>query len=782
MTATVHTLPMADGYTAQIIAQMIAAGIEAPPDQIIADGKVHRFASTPGHKSMTGWYIIHPDPVAPMWSFGDWRLGIKERGEGDPGRVLAPEELADRKKRLHDLRAKITAEEERFQAGAAIEARQRWDTCQPATAVHGYLKLKRIEPCGTRLDGADLLVPMRDITGKLWSLQEIAPDGRKHNQEGGRRKGCFFQIGELPALTFCVGEGFSTCATIHKATGYAVVSVGDAGNFETVAMALREKYPTSVMVICGDDDWLTRVNGKTKNVGKIAAQKAAKAVGGILALPWFGSARPAWATDFNDMEKLSGPDEVASCIKLAKIKHEEDLQRERDAEPPPSVPEDFGLSSADDSTAFSDDALALGVAQAHGKELRFVAPWARWLRWHEGRWAFDERLHTFDVVRKICRAAARGANEHGLRRTLASAKTVAAVERLARSDQRLAATVDQWDADPWKLNTPDGVIDLRTGNLAPANPLDYMTKITAAAPGGACPLWRMFIARITGDTELAAFLQRMLGYSLTGTTQDQCLFFLYGTGANGKSVLLSTVSSILADYHTTAPIETFTASSTERHPTELAGLRGARLVTSVETQEGRKWDETKVKLLTGGDKVSARFMRQDFFEFVPQFKLIIAGNHKPALRTVDEAIRRRFHLVPFGVTIPPAERDPHLTEKLKAEWPGILKWMIDGCLTWQRDGLNPPAAVRNATAAYLESEDAIASWLSDCCIRDPQAWEGSGTLFDSWHDWASKAGETIGTQKAFAENLTNRGFAPHRFNDRRGFRGVKVEGKSEWNQ
>jgi putative DNA primase/helicase len=257
-----------------------------------------------------------------------------------------------------------------------------------------------------------------------------------------------------------------------------------------------------------------------------------------------------------------------------------------------------------------------------------------------------------------------------LKRELLSAKTIAAVERLARSDPRLAASVDQWDRDPWLLNTPDGTIELKTGRMREHRREDYITKITAVGPCGDCPLWRTFLSRVTrADDELAAFIQRMLGYSLTGSTQDHALFFCHGGGANGKTVMLSTVAGILGDYHTTAPIETFTASVTDRHPTELAALRGARLVTASETQEGRQWDETKVKLLTGGDKISARFMRGDFFEFVPQFKLVIAGNHRPTLRTVDEAIRRRLNLIPFTVTIPPAERDPELTEKLKAEWP-----------------------------------------------------------------------------------------------------------------
>jgi putative DNA primase/helicase len=738
--------------TAQILAQMSAAGIEAPPDRIIADGKLHRFAPAPGRKGQTGWYVVHPDPAGAVWFFGDWRTDTKERGEGDPGRVLEPAEAAARKGRLQQLRAKITAEEARFQAGAAMEAKERWDRCPPAPDDHEYLRRKGIKACGARIDGDALLIPMRDASGKLWSLQEIRPDGWKSNQEGGRRKGCFFTIGEL-GDTLCIGEGFSTCATIHMATGYGVMSAGEAGNVEGVALALREKYPAATIIVCGDDDWMTRVNGKSRNVGKIAATKAAKAVSGVLALPWFGPARPAWASDFNDQARQSGLDSVHDTIRLSMITHDEELQRARQAEPPPATPEDFGLPAGEDVVAFSEDALALQFAGNHLDDLCFVAKWSQWLRFDgEGRWRNDERLGTFNDARKVCRAASLMENDQKARKKLASAQTVAAVERLARSDQRLAATFDQWDRDPWLLNTPGGTVNLRTGEMREHRRGDWLTKMTAASPEGACPRWRAFIGEITGgDAELAAFIQRMLGYSLTGSTQDQCLFFLFGRGANGKSVLLSTVAAILADYHTTAPIETFTASKGERHPTELAGLQGARLVTAIETEEGRRWAEAKIKSLTGGDKISARFMRGDFFEFTPVFKLIIAGNHKPSLRTVDEAIRRRFHLVPFAVTIPPERRDPDLLAKLKAEWPGILRWMIQGCLDWQREGLNPPAAVRDATQEYLEAEDALAAWIEECAARDPQRWEGTETLFGSWSGWATRAGEHIGSQRAFSD-------------------------------
>src|SRR5215831_3277307 len=201
----------------------------------------------------------------------------------------------------------------------------------------------------------------------------------------------------------------------------------------------------------------------------------------------------------------------------------------------------------------------------------------------------------------------------------------------------------------------------------------------------------------------------------------------------------------------------FTASSSEQHPTDLAGLRGARLVTAIETEDGTRWAESKIKSLTGGDRIAARFMRQGFFEYVPQFKLIIAGNHKPGLRSVDEAIRRRFNLIPFTVTIPPEERDHELDHKLRAEWPGILAWMIKGCLEWQRIGLAAPKTVTDATAAYLEAQDALAAWMDDQCERNPNAWERSAALFASWKAWAERSGEYAGDTKRFRDRLETRG-------------------------
>jgi len=443
----------------------------------------------------------------------------------------------------------------------------------------------------------------------------------------------------------------------------------------------------------------------------------------------------------------------------------------------PIFPDETGNSTEDGARppTFTDEALALRFAERHADDLRYVAAWSKWLIWDGRRWQFDDTLQAIDLARRVCREAAAECNKPKVAACLASAKTVAAVERLAKADRRLAATVDQWDADPWLLNTPSCIIDLRTGDHRSHHPGDYLTKITAVASAGRCPTWQNFLDRVTaGDKSLQQYLQRMAGYCLTGLTNEHALFFIYGTGANGKTTFINAVTAVAGDYHRTAPIETFVASSVERHPTDLAGLRGARLVTSVETEEGRRWAESKIKALTGGDKIAARFMRQDFFEFTPIFKLMIAGNHKPGLRSVDEAIRRRLNLIPFTVTIPPAERDPDLAEKLKAEWPGILAWAIEGCLAWQHGGLAAPAAVTAATTAYLETEDAIAAWMNEQCEQESGATERSSVLFASWKEWAEKAGETVGSQKNLSQKLEDRGFKKN--HDRRGtwFAGLRV--------
>lgn len=286
-----------------------------------------------------------------------------------------------------------------------------------------------------------------------------------------------------------------------------------------------------------------------------------------------------------------------------------------------------------------------------------------------------------------------------------------------------------------------------------------MTKIATAIPRGQCPRWLAFLADVTGgDADLAAYLQRVVGYCLTGVTSEHALFFLYGTGANGKSVFVNVITTILGDYAANAPMDTFMETRSDRHPTDLAGLRGARFVSSIETEQGRRWNESKVKAITGGDKVSARFMRQDFFEYVPQFKLVIAGNHKPSIRNVDEAMKRRLHLIPFTITIPPERRDGKLTEKLLLERDGILAWAAEGCGLWRQVGLKLPKVVVDATDEYFDEEDAIGEFLDEECQRHPQVRVSVADIFQRWQEWANRRGEYIGTSRWLMQQLCNRGF------------------------
>jgi putative DNA primase/helicase len=428
----------------------------------------------------------------------------------------------------------------------------------------------------------------------------------------------------------------------------------------------------------------------------------------------------------------------------------------------------------DAPAAVTEDSAALEFADRYQNELRFDHEIGKWFRWNGKYWECERTKLAFDWSRQLARKLASASPNKN--KQLSKTTFAAGVERFAQADRAFAVTSEIWDRDIWLFNTQAGIIDLGTGQMRPHNPLDYITRIAPTSPGGGAPTWLAVLKCITGDNqELIDYLQRVAGYCLTGSTQEHALFFLYGTGANGKSTFLNAITAAMGDYHRTAPIETFTSSNTDRHPTDLAGLRGARLVTAIETEEGRRWAESRIRTLTGGDPISARFMRQDFFEYKPQFKLIFAGNHKPGLRSVDEAIRRRFNLIPFTVTIPPKERDKKLGDKLQRELPGILAWMIEGSILWQRHGLRPPRVVTDATAAYLEAEDAIAAWLEDCCERSADKFTTSSCLFKSWSDWATANGEHVGSTKRFVAALEARGFKPGRRNFGRGFEDIKLK-------
>ena len=426
----------------------------------------------------------------------------------------------------------------------------------------------------------------------------------------------------------------------------------------------------------------------------------------------------------------------------------------------------------------TDDSLALEMGEKW-QDARHVALWGRWLFWPGVNWEEDERLlhltKTRDFLRKKAaevmawaekkaQAYLTAGDEESANKVLAwgkkearalrAAPKVANVVGLARSNTGQVATVAQWDGNPWLLGTPEGTVDLQTGKLRPASRGDYITKLTTVSPapaGAAAPKWQAFLERIfRHDPELIPYMQRVAGYALTGLVTEHALVFCWGMGGNGKGVFFNTLRYVLGKYAAVAAPDLLLETKGDRHPCDMAMLRGARLVIASEVAQGRAWDEPKLKSLTGGDPVTARLMRQDFFTFEPQFTLLVAGNHKPAFRSVDEAVRRRVQLVPFSQNIPPAERNPNLSDELRSEAAAILRWAVDGCAAWQREGLNPPAGVREASEAYLEGEDILGQWLDERCeVGNPRHLEAFDALFADWTHWAqANGGPSWGRQDA----------------------------------
>jgi P4 family phage/plasmid primase-like protien len=463
-----------------------------------------------------------------------------------------------------------------------------------------------------------------------------------------------------------------------------------------------------------------------------------------------------------------------------------------DGVPRPNMPVEFDLSH---------DGLALDLGRAgFDQDARHVALWNKWLFWSGVRWEIDERLDHLTRTRAFLRdraatlaesAEARAesetdekiatklrlmAKEQG--RMLRNKLTVASVESLARSNPASVARPEAFDADLLLLGTPGGTVDLRTGELRKAKRSDMITKLTscAPAPAGTQPeRWLAFLTEIFAeDAELIAFMQRAAGYALTGLTTEHKFLFLIGSGRNGKSVFLNTLTHLWGDYARRAAAETFLNSQGEKHSTGLAGLQGARLVAGSELPKGRTWDESVIKDLTGGDRMTARFMRGDFFDFDPQLTLIIAGNTQPSFRGVDEAIRARVVMVPFMVTIPPERRDSALLDKLKAEGPAILRWAIDGALEWQRRGLDVPASVAAASTEYMDGEDTLGQFLADETETDRQAFTATAEIHERFATWCDRQGLTSWTQNTLRKELKSRGFADHRQHNKRGFRGLRL--------
>lgn len=431
---------------------------------------------------------------------------------------------------------------------------------------------------------------------------------------------------------------------------------------------------------------------------------------------------------------------------------------------------DLIASPSEGPIEYSDGALASRLARLHVSDIRYVAGGLGWIAWDGVKWARDVAKRHVAFAREVCSKASYEATHSDM--PVAKAERIAArcasypvirnVASLAETDPAMQVSTDQLDADIYLLNCRNGIVDLRTGAVLPHDRSKLCTKVTSVDVDfeRGCPQWNAFLNEAcNGDMELKAYLQRLAGYSATGSTKEHVLAFAHGSGGNGKGTFLNAVGAILGDYATVASADVFLASNQQRHSTELAALMGARLVHAQEIDPSRKWDEAKVKSLTGGDKISARFMRQDNFEFVPQFTLVIAGNTKPEIANVDDAMRRRMHLIPFETK--PVRKDMDLPDKLKEEYPAILAWVVEGAKMWLAEGLNPPPAVLRATEEYLEGEDALGRWIAERCVAGDGREMGTSEAFDDFREWCREENEAKGrdwSQRKFNSEMRSRGF------------------------
>ena len=433
--------------------------------------------------------------------------------------------------------------------------------------------------------------------------------------------------------------------------------------------------------------------------------------------------------------------------------------------------------SENSAPQFSEDAIVQMFVRQCGRDWRYVNIWGQWLHWTGKVWKRDTVGAVMEAARIVCRDEAVKQNRPSDQRRLASARTIQAVVKIAGTDPMIAIDIDDLDQHLMLLNTPDGVIDLVTGTVGSHERHLLLTQITRANLSDHCPNWIAFLSTITGSNfELMAYLARVAGYCLTGHTNEQAFFLLHGLGANGKSVFLQTLAYVLGDYAATAAADTFIKRSGTRHLSEIAGLRGARLVLMSETEADAQWAEARIKMVTGGEKLRANFMYKDLFEFTPQFKLLVGSNHRPALSEISEAMRRRLHLIPFNITIPVENRDTDLAEKLKNEADGILGWMLNGFHDLQQRGLRPPACVTSAVEEYFNTEDRFGQWMEECCETGSSFKEASRTLFASWANWAKEAGLDPKSNRYLGEQLRSRGCSDGKVGRDRGWHGVALRG------
>lgn len=581
--------------------------------------------------------------------------------------------------------------------------------------------------------------PVYNADGDRHSYFDLVPDGKGWFKKGKGNAGLFFP-GQLPQEdeTWLVVEGPKDAVALH---GLGFLACGL--NKDEMAVKYARLFQGVSVVVVPD---------RTRDAEGKAQKSAARLYGvaksvRVATLPLEIAIDSDAPNDVRDV--LRRPDGEALLRKAI------DDAREWIA---PKLNNE--IPDARTAEGQTDIANAKRLIRLHGENVRYVGPWGKWITFDDKRWLIDDMARVETLAKDVSdnlfhRLITSGvpANSKAMKFAVATAKMSGIRNMISAARGEVAIHHSRLNRHPMLFNVQNGTLDLETGELRRHARGDFLTQVAPVKcdVNADCPRWLSFLEEIMGgNQELVRFLRRLVGYALTGAIREHVLPILFGTGANGKSVFITTLQNLMGeDYAVQAPTGMLMLKKYESHPTEIAGLFAKRFVAAVETEGGNLISETLVKQLTGGDRLTARRMREDFWTFTPSHKIWLATNHKPSVHGTDEGIWRRLRLVPFNVTIPDSKKDLTLSEKHKGELPGILNWALQGCREWQEHGLDEPAEVTDATREYRHESDYLGGFIEECCLVGPGCQVRATSLFDAFKDWGGKWTQTkFGTEVA----------------------------------
>jgi P4 family phage/plasmid primase-like protien len=749
------------------------------PNKDIEPGKIVRFSTNGKPGNTAGWCKLFDDGIGAV--FGCFREGTlfkwqqRDNNASPPSKQEREAALA----KLELLRQQSERERAAQYAKAAENAAKIWSSTTELDPAHGYVTRKGITPYLARQDiDGSVTLPVYGPDGALQSLQFIGANGEKRFLFQGKMKGGRLFLGTpVNGLPLEVVEGWATGCTTYEATGNTVVIGFSGSNLADLVADLRRQFPDSPIRIAGDLD----AHGK----GLEYAQAAAAASAGVVILPKFADGRNAG--DFNDLHQAEGIDAVRRQLDAVP----DTSSREIAPFMEPSLPKCDARDGTRNTRPLTEYGNAQRLFDAWGERLKYVHDAQSWIVWDGSAWAWDAGSGVRSLAARLPAAIyAEGAGylkdaDHFAKwaRKSQEKRTIQAAVSLLSDFVPIRLPLACIDADHFVIgfNQARQVIDLHDGAIRTAAPADYITKslnVDTIGEVAKAVRWQQFLEQVfMGDQELIGWLQRFAGYLLTGSTREHIFLFCFGHGANGKSVFIEVLKHILGDYSRAIAPETLSESKRQAGGAtpDLAALIGARLVLCSETEDNTALAESLVKSLVSGDSMAVRQLYNAPVQFTPNFKLVMAGNHKPIVRGNDNGIWRRVRLVPFNRTFSPDERDPHLLDKLKAEAPHILAWMVHGCIEWQRRGLvDTPAAIRQATDAYQVDQDITGRWLEECTAKTAHGETASGDLYANYQAWSIENGLRPASAVALGRRLSERGYSVRQSHGKRLWSGLRL--------